>query len=130
MRTFLAAIIGILIGVASIWFFEYVGHFLFPVTDKIDVTNIEELKQIMFKMPTMTLIAVITAQGLGLLIGLIVARLIDRKSLSPLFAVSGVLLLMAILNLLMLPHPTWFTVTNVLVLVVLSAFYIGTRKKA
>lgn len=130
MRVFLAAIIGILVGGTAVWFFEFLGHILFPVTEKFDVTNLEELKQMMYKLPTMTLVSVILAQGIGVFIGMIVARLIDRSSLSPLFAVSGILLLMSVMNLLMIPHPTWFMICDILVMVLIPAFYISTRKKA
>lgn len=130
MRTFIAAVIGILIGGTAVWFFEFLGHILFPITEKFDVTNLEELKQMMHKLPTMTLVSVILAQGIGVFVGMLVARLIDKSSLSPLFAVSGVLLLMSAMNLLMIPHPTWFMVADILVLVLIPAFYIATRKKA
>lgn len=127
MRVFLAAIFGVLIGGIGIWFFEFLGHYLFPVNFKI--TTLEEAKLMMFKMPALTLVSVIVAQGIGLLIGLMVARLIDKKTLGSLFGVSGILLLMTILNLLVIPHPTWFMVTNLTVMISISILFIATRKQ-
>lgn len=133
MRSFLAALAGIVSGGVAIWTFESLGHMIFPVDLAalgIDRSNLGELRNIMYKIPTENLISVVLAHGLGLLVGLFIARLIERKSLGPLFGVSGMLFLMTLINILLIPHPAWFMFADLGVILILSFAFIATRKKA
>ena len=55
MKTFLATVAGIIVGVFTIWAMEAIGHLLFPLPAELTPTNLEELKQVVMIMPiTMT----------------------------------------------------------------------------
>jgi hypothetical protein len=40
------------------------------------------------------------------------------------------MLLLTVVNLVAIPHPTWFLITDIMGVAIVSALYIGTRKKA
>lgn len=131
MRSFLAALAGIVSAGVAIWLFEFLGHVLFPIWDlNINPNDLDSLKQIMFQIPTGALIAVIVAHALGLLVGLVVARIIDKNSLGPLFGVAGIITLMTLINLLIIPHPTWFLIADLAGVLIVATWFIASRKKA
>ncbi len=130
MKTFLATIIGIVVAIAATKGLEILGHNIFPVKLDIDPNNIEELKLIMFKIPVYLLVVIVFAHTLGLFLGFIVSRLIERKSILPLYYISGLMILLAVINLILIKHPTWFIISDLLALLLVSIAYIGTRKKA
>lgn len=132
MRTFLATIIGLALSIVGIQLLEYVGHIIYPIgkIEGFDPTSAQELREIMLYMPFVALLLVIMAHVVGLMIGLIAARVIDSSSLLPLFVISGLLMMSAILNVTMLPHPLWFVVTDLGLIIILSILFIATRKKA
>jgi hypothetical protein len=130
MRTFIAAIVGIISAGVAIWIFEFLGHLLFPVKLNFNPKNPEELKLIMYSIPFKSMVAVIVAHVLGILVGLIVAYKIDKTTKAHLYGVSGILLLFSVINLIAIPHPTWFLIADIMGVVLVSALFIGTRKKA
>ncbi len=130
MRSFLAAIGGIITAGLVIMVLERLGHALMPFKLHIDPHDIEQLKLLVFKIPVQNLIAVIVAHGIGVLAGLFVARLIDKKSLGPLFGVGGIITLFTGINLLVLPHPMWFIIADLGIVVLVSALFIYKIKKA
>lgn len=130
MRSFLAALAGIVSAGVAIWLFEFLGHLLFPIGDlNIDPTDMDAIKQIMFQIPTGALVAVILAHALGLFVGLIVARIIDKSSLAALFGVAGIITLMTLINLLIIPHPTWFLIADLAGVLIVATWFIASRKK-
>ncbi len=133
MRSFLAALAGIVSGGVAIWIFESLGHTIFPIDLAalgIDTSDLGELRTMMYKIPIENLISVVLAHGLGLLAGLFVAQLIEKKSLGPLFGVSGIIFSMTLINVLLIPHPVWFMIADLGVILILSFTFIATRKKA
>ena len=130
MKTFIAAIVGIISAGIAIWVFEFLGHLIVPIKLKIDPTDQEQLKLIMYQIPFKAMLAVLIAHILGVVVGLIVGRMIDRSTRGHLFGISGILLLFTVINLVAIPHPTWFLIADIMGVVLVSAIYIGTRKKA
>lgn len=128
MRSFLATLTGIICGVFSIKLFEAIGQKLLPVKIPLDPSNLAEVKQFMFNLPVKVLITIILAHVLGLLTGMLVVRLIEKSTRTPLFIVSGMILLLAVLNLLYLPHPLWFILADLGLIMIVSFAYIQTRK--
>lgn len=128
MRSFLATLTGIICGVLSIKLFEAIGQKLLPVKIPLDPSNLAEVKQFMFNLPVKVLITIILAHVLGLLTGMLVVRLIEKSTRTPLFIVSGMILLLAVLNLLYLPHPLWFILADLGLIMIVSFAYIQTRK--
>ena len=130
MKPAIATIIGVVVAAVAIWVFEFLGHLIVPIGEKINVTSAEDLKLIMFKIPMKALIAVILAHGLGLFAGLFAAYKVEPTTKVPLFGVTGVILLFTVVNLVMIPHPLWFTIADIAIIILAAIAFIGTRKKA
>lgn len=128
MRTFLATVIGLFSAGFAINGLEALGHQIFPY--KFEPESIEDLKNLMLGAPSSTLIAVLVAQALGLITGLFVARLIDRKSTTSQYVIGSLLMLGAVINFLTLPHPMWFIISNVLILLIITAAFTWIANKA
>lgn len=130
MRSFLAAVAGIVSAGIAIWLFEFLGHVIFPLQIEIDPTDMESIREMMFKIPITNLVAVILAHGIGLIVGLFIARIIDKKTSGPLYGVAGIIFLMTLINLLLIPHPMWFMIADLGVILIVAFAFIATRKKA
>jgi hypothetical protein len=128
MKQFLATLAGLVSGVVVIFLVQFIGH---QLTDfKIEAKNFDEFKEAMLNIPAMVIIPVAVAHSLGAIAGLSVARLIEKESKSPLIYVSGVLVLFTLVNLLSLPHPMWFWILDIGMIIGVSLIYILTRKKS
>ena len=73
------------------------------------------MKLLMFKIPVKSMIAVILAHVLGIIVGMYAATFVEKESFTPLYIVGGLLMLGSVLNLVAIPHPKWFAVTDILV---------------
>lgn len=130
MRSLLAALGGIIAGGLTIMALEFIGHKIFPFKLNIDPTDIEQLKLVVFKIPVQNLIAVIVAHGIGMLVGMVIARMIDKKSMGALYGVGGITILFTAINLFTLPHPAWFIIADLGVVTFAAASFIYKVKKA
>ena len=130
MKTFLAIAAGLFTSIIAIQVLEYLGHVLFPLPFKLDINNIEDWKMMMSQIPIISLISVIVAHGIGLLFGFAVSRLVEKESSTPLYVITSVLILLSVVNLVSIPHPAWFAIADIGVLLTVSILYIRNRTKA
>lgn len=129
MKLFIATVLGILAAGLGIWVLELLGHMLFPIPFEIQVDDIEAFKAAMYKIPFTSLMAVVLAHGVGVWIGMFVARMVDKTSHAPMYGVSSFIMLFTVINLLMIPHPTWFTIADIGIIIFATITYVATRKK-
>ena len=130
MKTFLATVAGIIVGVFTIWAMEAIGHLLFPLPAELTPTNLEELKQVVMIMPIKSLLVVIIAQIIGIFSGMYVGFIMQRESLTPLYIIAGLFIFSTVLNLILMPHPTWFMITDLLSILLVSLLFIRSVKKS
>lgn len=130
MKTFLATVAGIIVGVFTIWAIEAIGHLLFPLPAELTPTNLEELKQVVMIMPIKSLLVVIIAQIIGVFSGMYVGFIMQRESLTPLYIIAGLFIFSTVLNLISIPHPTWFMITDLLSILLVSLLFIRSVKKS
>lgn len=130
MKTFLATVAGIIVGVFTIWAMEAIGHLLFPLPAELTPTNLEELKQVVMIMPIKSLLVVIIAQIIGIFSGMYVGFIMQRESLTPLYIIAGLFIFSTVLNLISIPHPTWFMITDLLSILLVSLLFIRSVKKS
>lgn len=126
LRNILAVLAGIVAGSAVNMGLIMLSPSVIPPPDGADVTTAEGLKASMHLFEPKHFIMPFLAHALGTLAGAIltVRLAVDRR---PLFAypVAAFFLLGGIMNILMLPSPMWFTVTD-LVLAYLPMGYLAT----
>lgn len=130
MKTFLATVAGIIVGVFTVWAIEAIGHLLFPLPAELAPTNLEELKQVVMIMPIKSLLVVIIAQIIGVFSGMYVGFIMQRESLTPLYIIAGLFIFSTVLNLILMPHPTWFMITDLLSILLVSLLFIRSVKKS
>ena len=130
MKTFLATVAGIIVGVFTIWAMEAIGHLLFPLPAELTPTNLEELKQVVMIMPIKSLLVVIIAQIIGVFSGMYVGFIMQRESLTPLYIIAGLFIFSTVLNLILMPHPTWFMITDLSSILLVSLLFIHSVKKS
>lgn len=118
MRSVLAVIAGMIVASAVIFGLEFLGSILFPLPEGADPTNTEWLKENMDSIPTGSMIMVALAHVIGIILGMIVAALIAKITMIPSYIVGILLLVGTIINLIMIPHPFWFSVTDLVGVIV------------
>lgn len=126
MKLFYATFAGVIAAFISMMFLEGLGHSLFPIPFEVDPKNLDALAEKLHLIPMEMYLSVVFAHGLGLLIGLLIAKAIDKASKISLYIISGFFLIGTIANLSMIPHPVWFAIADVGI-VALVGFLIITR---
>ncbi len=113
MRTISSAIIGIITCFVLIYAIEMIGMNLFPVKVKINPKNYNEFKALIDSIPLPALIIIIVGHGVSLFAGIYVSKKIQNKSSIPFLLVFLVMLMATISNLAMIPHPIWFKIADI-----------------
>jgi len=124
MKLFYATFAGVIAAFISMMFLEGLGHSLFPLPFKVDPNNIGAIADKLHLIPVQMYISVVVAHGLGLLIGLLIAKAIDKTSKISLYIIGGFFLVGTIANLSMIPHPMWFAVADIAMIALIGIFMI------
>lgn len=132
-RSILAVLAGIISGGLMIYIVHGILTSIYPI-------NVEELlearktkatfRAYMLDQPLSVHIIDILVNGVSMLVGLMVGRFIDRENIMTLLVITAILLLGSVLNLLVVPHPTWFPFAYLIIPLAVSIGYLFTRKKA
>lgn len=116
LKAFTSVLSGCVAGIAVLFLTEMISHAIYPPPPGLDPSNPENLKALMAMAPTGALVLVLIAGFAGGFAGGIVASLFDRgKKLRRALGVGIVLTILGIINLIMIPHPMWFMIINVVV---------------
>jgi hypothetical protein len=120
MKSFLAAVLGIIASIIVVYLGEMLAMLMFPVKVKIDPTDIEAIREMIKHVPFLALITIIISHGLGMLIGSFVSFKIQQKSPMPVLVIFLFMLISTISNLAIIPHPFWFMISDVATIVLAS----------
>ncbi|WP_274475902.1 hypothetical protein [Mangrovimonas aestuarii] len=123
MKRVLAVLAGLIVAGIVTLLIETLGTYLFPLPEGADPMNDEWLKNNIDKIPIGAMACVALAHALGITVGMILAGAISRTSPIPAYIVSGLMIVATIVNLFMIPHPTWFMAVDILAC--LLGFFIG-----
>lgn len=124
MKLFYATFAGVIAAFISMMFLEGLGHSLFPIPFEIDPNNLEGIREKLHLIPVQMYISVVVAHGLGLLIGLLIAKAIDKGSKISMYIIAGFFLIGTAANLFMIPHPMWFAIADVGIVALVGIFII------
>lgn len=111
LKRILAVVVGVLVGGTAVWFVEnWLSHVLIERADSRFPQDPELVGEYIAALPTGALWMVVLAMLIGGFVASLVARIVANGS-----AVSGrdaglVMLLFTVINLIMIPHPTWMVV--------------------
>ena len=117
VRKVLGVIAGVVVAMLLVMIIEMVGHYVFP-PPPFDYSDPEARRLAMANAPAGALLTVLAAYFIAVLAGGWTAGRIAGGLAWPARVVAGLILLAAVANLFMLPHPAWFAVLAVLLVVV------------
>lgn len=113
MKTFVATLIGLIVCFTIVFLTELLGMKLFPMKIKVGSNDVDTFKTIIDNIPLPALIVVIAGHGLAMFIGLFVSFQIQSKSYVAFLVIFLVMLMGTISNLAMIPHPIWFMIADI-----------------
>lgn len=121
LRSILSVFVGSIVAMIFVGILEFLGHQLFIVPLPPDLKDPEELRNAIGKLmaegriPLGALVAVLFAWCAGSFSGAFVAaKLATRAPRVHGLIVGALMLASSVLNLVMIPHPTWFAVAALL----------------
>ncbi len=121
VKNLIAVIAALAAGGLVVYGFEYLIHVLFPYPGDIDLTSQDSLKSYMYDVSDGSLALLILAHGFGAFTsGWVIGKLgVQNKHFLGL--ITGLILtLSGVLNLVVLPHPIWFSIADTCVFLPLT----------
>ncbi|MCA0131998.1 hypothetical protein [Winogradskyella alexanderae] len=113
MKNILATIVGFIVASITVYIFEtLIGHSLFPLPEGGNPMDMEWIKNNMDQIPMGSKIFVVIAHFAGIVVGMLVAAMISKKSLVPSYIVGALMLAATMFNIVMLPKELWFTLSD------------------
>lgn len=112
LKSFAAAVAGTIVAFITIYLMEMIGMNLFPMKQKLNPTNYEELKLLLSTIPVGAFMMVAIGHGLAVFLGALTINKIHQFALVGFLVMFILILLSTAVNLLALPHPTWFMITD------------------
>jgi len=114
VRKLLAIIIGVLVAGVVVMMIQKFGHNLYPPPADMDISDQEFMREYIAGLPWGPLAFVLASYVLGTLAGGWTAASIAGQSPLLFAGIVGALILAgAVWNVMTIPHPTWFTATAV-----------------
>lgn len=126
IRNVIAMLAGVIVAMVLIVLLQSVAHSVYPPPPGLDYTNPEVRKTVMMQAPAGALFIVLLSYFVGTFIGSwVAARLSAEAPLRQGYLIGLLLLVASVMNLKEVPHPLWFIVGNIVV--VLVGALIGAR---
>ncbi|MEO8588945.1 MAG: hypothetical protein ABI432_06240 [Flavobacteriales bacterium] len=114
LRNILFALLALALFIVCVMLGDGASASLFPPTPGLDFTNADALRAYMESVPTSCFVVMLLGHALGsVLAGFIVARFTRDKegrpgSVATAFIVCALITFAGVMNLVRIPHPTWF----------------------
>jgi hypothetical protein len=125
IKNVLYVLSGVIIGGAVIYLVESIGHKIYPLPENFDWTDTEDIENHIASLPIGAFVIVLLAYILGSFAGGFMTALYKNSGLPNAVTVGFALLLLGLLNMLMIQHPTWFLVVSLMIY--LPSAYMGGR---
>ncbi len=123
-----AGIAGVVIAMALVWLVEKIGHAVYPPPPDLNFADPDAMRAYIETLPLGALLFVAAAWFIGTLCGTCAACAIGTaKPMIFAMVVGGLMLIATIMNLVMIPHPLWFSVLGIVGIIV--AAWLGTMCK-
>jgi hypothetical protein len=128
-----AGFAGVVVAGLIVWLVEMLGHTVYPVPPELDMSDLDTLREYIAGLPTGAFAFVAAGWFLGTLGGVLTACRIGTAS--PMvftMVVTGLMLFATAYNLVVIPHPLWFSITGVAGILVAAwlGLMLSTKKSA
>ena len=105
-----AGIVGVAVAMALVWLVETIGHTVWPTPADLDTGDVDVMRAYVDTLPLGAMLTVAFAWFAGALGGTFAAcRLGTARPLVYTLLVGGFMTAGAIFNLMIIPHPLWFS---------------------
>ncbi len=122
-RAIVAVIAGILSAFVSILVIEAIGALVAPAGPAPGLKDAEHMREYLSAMPVASYAFLLAAYVAGSSLGGIVAgRIMFDPASRCVWIVGGILLVTTVANLVMIPHPIWFSIASVVMIFVGTGF--------
>ena len=119
VRNIAAGIVGLIVAAAIVQLVQVLGHSVYPTPDNIDLSDPEQVEVLMTTLPVGAVLFVGASWALGAFAGTLVGAIIaTAKPLIYAIVVGGFVLGAAVIVLIVMPHPWWFSISAPLAIVV------------
>jgi len=110
-----ACIVGVVIAGALVWLVEMIGHSVYPPPSGLDFSDPDAMHAYIAAMPVGAFMFVGGAWFLATLVGTFAAcKIGDAQPMIFAIVVGGLMLIATAANLMMIPHPLWFSILGVI----------------
>ncbi|MBO6607220.1 hypothetical protein [Psychroserpens sp.] len=114
LRNILAVVLGWLIGSIVNMALVFAGHFIFPI-EGVDPNDMEAMAEVMPTLSSEYFLFPFLAHAIGTLVGaFIAAKIAATYKMTFALVIGAIFLLGGILVSTMIPAPTWFTATDLI----------------
>jgi hypothetical protein len=114
-----AGIVGIIIAGLLVWLVEMLGHTVYPPPTDLNFADPDAMRAYIDMLPLGALLFVAAAWFIGTLGGTFAAcKIGDAKPLVFAGVVGGLMLIATAANLIMIPHPLWFSILGIVGIIV------------
>lgn len=114
-----AGLAGVLIAMLSVWLVQKIGHAVYPPPADLDMKDMEAVRAYVASLPIGALLFVVASYFIGTAVGTCVACAIGTMLPRVFALLIGCLMLVATtMNVMTIPHPTWFIVLAVVAIVI------------
>jgi hypothetical protein len=114
-----AGVAGVILAVALVWLVETVGHSVYPPPTDLNFADRDVMRTYLTTLPFAAFLFVGGAWFVGTLAGTFVAcKIGNAKPITYAIVVGGLMLIATAANLIMIPHPLWFSILGVVGIIV------------
>lgn len=113
VKNILVIIVALVTGALIVYGFETLSHQLFPPPSDINTNDLESLKKVIKNAPAGSLALVLLAHAFGALVsGWIIGKFAASSHRLLALAIGLLLTVAGVANLVMIPHPVWFSISD------------------
>lgn len=114
-----AGIAGVVIAVALVWLIEMIGHSVYPPPPNLDFADPDAMRDYISTLPIGAFLFVGGAWFVATLCGTFAAcKIGTAKPVVFAGVVGGLMLIATAANLIMIPHPLWFSILGIVGIIV------------
>ncbi len=113
-KNIVAGIVGVIVAIALVWLIEMIGHSVYPPPPDLDYANADAMRAHIATLPIGAFLFVGGAWFIATLAGTLLAcKIGSAKPVVFAMIVGGLMLVATAANLIMIPHPLWFSIIGV-----------------
>ena len=110
MRSILGLVLGLAVAILTVWLLQMIGHTVWPLPEGLDLEDSAAMAEHVKAAPIGSLILVLAGYIVGTFDGVFLGCWIGTaKRYMSAVVIGGLMLVATITNLIMIPHPLWFS---------------------